>query len=246
VRLAIVSDIHGNLPALEAVVANINAAKPDLVINLGDCVSGPLWPKETLQLLHSLNWPTIRGNCDRAVGEIAREKLGASDGYAYDQLTESERKWLRDLPKTHAVSEHIFACHGTPDDDDTYLLEKIDGNTLRVPMPEAILHKLGGQTAPLVLCGHSHIPHFVQVTEGRFVLNAGSVGLPAYSAQDQAGHFYYAQSGSPHAKYVLVTARSSGFDVEHRNISYNWHAAAEKARGRQRQDWVQGLTTGAM
>jgi len=60
-RLAIVSDIHGNLPALEAVVANINAARPDLVINLGDCVSGPLWPKETLQLLH--NGEALRLRC---------------------------------------------------------------------------------------------------------------------------------------------------------------------------------------
>ena len=245
-RLAIVSDIHGNLPALEAVVANITAARPDLVINLGDCVSGPLWPKETLQLLQSLNWPTIRGNCDREVGKTPDAKLGATDRYAHDRLSETERKWLADLPKTSEISDRVFTCHGTPDDDDTYLLDQVEGKYLVMAARETILEKLGPVTTPLVLCGHSHIPHFVQVAEGRFVLNPGSVGLPAHDAKDDAGNIYYSESHSPHAKYAIVTVREAGFNVQLRNVDYDWRTAAAKAAEAQRKDWVQGLTSGSM
>ncbi|MBG1232799.1 metallophosphoesterase family protein [Aestuariivirga litoralis] len=246
-RIAIVSDIHGNLPALEAVIANINAAKPDLVINLGDLVSGPLWPKETLQLLQSLNWPTIRGNCDRAVGAHPAEKLGASDRFAYDRLSVDERQWLRDLPLTHQVSKRVFACHGTPDDDDTYLLERVEGQYLVTAPREIILQKLGKITTPLVLCGHSHIPQFIQVADGRFVLNVGSVGLPAHDARNVAEHVYFSESGTPHAKYALVTVRDSGgFNVQQRCVDYDFNAAVAKAAEAGRADWVQGLKTGAM
>lgn len=245
-RLAIVSDIHGNLPALEAVIADINEAKPDLVINLGDCVSGPLWPQETLQLLQSLNWPTIRGNCDREVGETPVEKLGASDRYAFDMLNEVERQWLAALPKKHQVSEQVFACHGTPTDDDTYLLDQVEGKYVVLAARETILKRLGVQTTPLVLCGHSHIPNFIHVAEGRYVLNPGSVGLPAHDAKNNAGNIYYSESHSPHAKYALATVHDAGFDVELRAVDYDTSAAVAKAAEAGRQDWVQGLTYGVM
>ncbi len=245
-RLAIVSDIHGNLPALEAVIADVNNNKPDLVINLGDCVSGPLWPAETFSLLQSLGWPTIRGNCDRPMGAIDPDKLGASDRFAYDRLDVNERKWLAALPKTLAITESIFACHGTPLDDDTYLLERIDGNHLVTAQHEAIHAKLGNITAPLVLCGHSHIPHFEQVAVGRFVLNVGSVGLPAYDAVDETGKIYFSESGTPHAKYAYVTTRGKSFDVELRNINYDYQMAAVRAAEANRQDWVKSLMSGRM
>jgi predicted phosphodiesterase len=64
-RLAIISDIHGNLVALEAVLADLRARSPDVTINLGDCVTSPLWPRETFELLATLDLPTVRGNHDR-------------------------------------------------------------------------------------------------------------------------------------------------------------------------------------
>lgn len=96
-RLAVLADIHGNLPALEAVIADMAAFAPDLTIDLGDCVSGPLWPRETLVRLRELGWPTVRGNHDRAVGTGPREALGLSDRYAFDQLAADERAWLSTL-----------------------------------------------------------------------------------------------------------------------------------------------------
>ena len=64
-RLAVISDIHANLAALEAVLDDIASKSPDATINLGDCVSGPLWPKETMELLEGRGIPSVRGNHDR-------------------------------------------------------------------------------------------------------------------------------------------------------------------------------------
>ena len=58
-RIAVLADIHGNLPALEAVVADLQNRRADQIVNLGDCVSGPLWRKETAELLMALDWPTV-------------------------------------------------------------------------------------------------------------------------------------------------------------------------------------------
>ena len=64
-RYAILSDIHGNLPALEAVVADAEAQGCDIFVNLGDTLSGPLWPRETAEYLMARDWPTIAGNHER-------------------------------------------------------------------------------------------------------------------------------------------------------------------------------------
>ena len=73
-RLAIISDIHGNLLALETVLAHVKTRGVDAPINLGDCVTSPLWPRETLELLDTLSWPTVRGNHDRRLTEEARNR----------------------------------------------------------------------------------------------------------------------------------------------------------------------------
>ncbi|MEC9404502.1 MAG: metallophosphoesterase family protein, partial [Pseudomonadota bacterium] len=66
-KIAVVSDIHGNVLALEAVLADLKLEAPDLIVNLGDCISGPLWPEETAAILREAAWPTVRGNHDRIV-----------------------------------------------------------------------------------------------------------------------------------------------------------------------------------
>jgi predicted phosphodiesterase len=76
-RLAILSDIHGNLLALEAVLADLKTRSVDATVNLGDCVTNPLWPRETLELLDTLSLPTVRGNHDRWIAERTRSQIGA-------------------------------------------------------------------------------------------------------------------------------------------------------------------------
>ncbi|MFO0443312.1 MAG: metallophosphoesterase family protein, partial [Betaproteobacteria bacterium] len=79
-RVALVSDIHGNLPALQAVAAAIEAARADLVLNLGDIASGPLWPRETVAWLAGRGWPTIAGNHERQA-LAAAPGVGSDDAF---------------------------------------------------------------------------------------------------------------------------------------------------------------------
>jgi hypothetical protein len=74
-RIAVIADVHGNAPALEAVRADIARRNVERIVNLGDCVSGPLWPRETVEALITAQWPTVRGNHDRCVGEDPPEPL---------------------------------------------------------------------------------------------------------------------------------------------------------------------------
>nr|WP_292341563.1 metallophosphoesterase [Mesorhizobium sp.] len=95
-RIAVLADIHGNVLALDAVLDDLGRrGGADLVVNLGDCVSGPLWPRETMQRLEALGLPTVRGNHDRRVAEDpADEKMWPSDRYAQERLTPAQREAL--------------------------------------------------------------------------------------------------------------------------------------------------------
>jgi predicted phosphodiesterase len=125
-RIAILADIHGNVLALEAVLADLKHRKVDQFVNLGDCVSGPLWPRETAELLRQLNWPTVRGNHDRWVTDWSPENHYPSDAFAFQALDSSQRAWLQALPPTRDLGNGVFACHGRPDDDNAYLLENVE------------------------------------------------------------------------------------------------------------------------
>src|SRR5690348_4819748 len=116
-RIAVIADIHGNLPALEAVLADIECRGVDRIINLGDCVSGPLWPREVCDRLMADGHLTIRGNHDRWVSASDPARMGTSDRYAWSQLNQDHRAWLGALPATADVDHGILACHGTPASD---------------------------------------------------------------------------------------------------------------------------------
>ena len=96
-RLAVISDVHGNLAALEAVLADIKGRGPDYTINLGDCVTSPLWPRETFEALQSLALPTVRGNHDRWIEEYPDDKLSSAGRFARNALTAEQRLALHSL-----------------------------------------------------------------------------------------------------------------------------------------------------
>ena len=97
-RVALVSDIHGNLAALEAVVADIRRRGADQIVCLGDNISGPLLPRGTAQYRMNSGWPILAGNHERQVFANEPGKGGPSDGYAHSLLTNGEFAWLRSLP----------------------------------------------------------------------------------------------------------------------------------------------------
>lgn len=237
VKLAILSDIHGNLPALEAVIADARSRGCDAFVNLGDIVSGPLWPRETAALLMGLDWPTLAGNQERQLLTQPPERMGASDHFARTRLSPPQLAWLATLPSTLAYAPDIFLCHGTPARDDLYLLEDVGEEGAYPASPNAVRNRLGDRREAILLCGHSHLPRAMWL-DGRIIANPGSVGLPAYS--DEWPHFHVMEAGSPHARYAIV----EDGDIDLIEIAYDFVSAAAKAEREGRGDWAFALRTG--
>jgi predicted phosphodiesterase len=244
-RIAVLADIHGNLPALEAVLKDAAAFGPDLVVDLGDCVSGPLWPRETFERLQGLELPTVRGNHDRQVAETPHGDMGASDAFAHDALTAEQRAALGALPFTREFAPGIVGFHATPAHDDRYVLDGIaDGRLMRAPLTK-IMRRLDGVAARIVLLGHSHRPDMVRLPDGRSILNPGSVGDPAY--HDATGQAHVSEAGAPHARYALIEVdKGEIVEAAFRAVAYDWEGAARRAEENGRPDWAHALRTGFM
>src|ERR1700735_2440249 len=97
-KIAAISDIHGNLHALDAVLADIERRGVDLIVNLGDILSGPLLPRETADRLMALELPTISGNHERQVLTMDPGDMGASDRHAFETITDPQRDWILGAP----------------------------------------------------------------------------------------------------------------------------------------------------
>lgn len=239
-RLAVLSDVHGNALALDAVLARIRALAPDAIVNLGDCVSGPLQPKEALNLLQSTPMRHVRGNHDRVVGENDAAGLGRIDALAAEALDAAAKGWLAGLPATLAF-DGVFCCHGVPQNDMDYLLEDVAHGRLVLAPDDAIAARLAGVDARLILCGHSHQPRVVRLGDGRTIVNPGSVGWPAYR-DDLPPHV--SEAGSPHARFAIVDVTARSVETTLHAIEYDWTAAARLATDRGRPDVAFALVTG--
>jgi len=243
-RIAVVSDIHGNVRALRAVMEDIKQLAPDAVVNLGDTVSGPLEAAETADVLMSLAWTTIRGNHDRWLLEKTPDTMGRSDGAAFAELRNHHHAWLSTLEES-ATIEDIFLCHGTPSSDTTYMLDSVeeDGG-VRLATQAEVSRRLGSEHAPVILCGHTHVPRIVRLGDGRTVINPGSVGLQAFSDLEPFNHS--TETGAPHARYaVLERAKAAdAWQASFRIVAYDWDGAAARAAEKGREDWAEWLRTG--
>jgi predicted phosphodiesterase len=182
VRAAALYDIHGNLPALRAVLSAAEAEGADLVVAGGDVVLGPM-PRECLDVLRALGGRAsfIRGNCDRLVVDAfdgrldARLPAAAREPIEWTaaQLDRDARDFLAAMPETveldvHGVGEVLF-CHATPRSDEEIVT--------RLTPDERIRPMLDGVTARTVVCGHTHM-QLDRTVDGIRLLNAGSVGMP--------------------------------------------------------------------
>jgi predicted phosphodiesterase len=112
-RIAVLADIHGNILALDAVLVDVTSRGADTIVNLGDCLSGPLWPRETMDRLQELNMPTVRGNCDRDLAGVAPQKMDASDRFAWEHLTAKECAHLGSLPTTLYIGPGVTPRRAT-------------------------------------------------------------------------------------------------------------------------------------
>jgi predicted phosphodiesterase len=181
VRVAALYDIHGNLHALDAVLAEVNA---DLVLVGGDAVAGP-WPSETLECLRELGDGVrfIRGNADR---EVASELPGLAPpavmNFVRKQLTEEQIAFLGTWPLTESIDVDglgpVLFCHATPRSDDEILT--------RISAEERWQVALASVDEPTVVCGHTHVQFDRLIGETR-VVNSGSVGMPY---EDEPGAYW--------------------------------------------------------
>lgn len=236
-RLAVLSDIHGNLLALEAVLADLRRVGYDAIVNCGDCVTSPLWPAETLALLETLSIPTVRGNHDRWVAERPYAAMTRTMAFTHDALSPAQRASLGALPPRLAPVEGVVAVHGTPSSDTEYLLEEEVEGRLRLVRASQLEERLGATRPGLVLCGHSHLQHVARAG-GTLVLNPGSVGCPrsADNADPPSN-----EAASPHARYALATLGPHGWGIELRVLAYDFAAVAARARANGREDWARAF-----
>ncbi|MBD0842954.1 MULTISPECIES: metallophosphoesterase family protein [unclassified Streptomyces] len=179
-RVAVLSDIHGVLPAVEAVLAEPDVSAADRIVLTGDITAGPQ-PVEVLDLLTGLGdrvvW--ISGNADRELLEYRRGQRDTIPDpiapWAAEQLREDHLDLLGSLPRSLSLSVDglgkVLFCHATPRDDEEVVL--VDS---RLDRWEEVF---GGLDAGIrtVVCGHTHMP-FVRLAHGRLVINPGSVGMP--------------------------------------------------------------------
>ncbi|MBG6205304.1 putative phosphoesterase [Labrenzia sp. EL_13] len=242
-KIAVVSDIHGNLPALEAVLDNLKRESPDVVVNLGDCVAGPLWPEETATILRETNWPTVRGNHDRFVTDDPIETMGPTDRFAAERLSPENMAWLKTAQPTIQLTEEVYLCHGTPDDDDRYLSEMVEGPKGHLPGEATLLEELKGEKSPIICCGHTHIPRVIRLpSTGQTVVNPGSVGFPSYDENHPLRKTM--AMGNPQARYAIMTRAAENWTFEDKMVDYDWETASREADRNGRPGWARALKLG--
>ena len=170
-RVAALGDIHGNLPALEAVLADVERERVDAIVVAGDSVSGP-WPAEVFDRLEAVGALIVRGNADRleevrafdaARGAWNEERLGA------DRLV-TVAAWPLTLELEVDRLGTVLVCHSTPVSDEPIYT--------RLTPDEELIAMLGPVDADVLLCGHTHMQYDRQLSSGLRVVNPGSVGMP--------------------------------------------------------------------
>ncbi|WP_322049515.1 metallophosphoesterase family protein [Paraburkholderia sp. J67] len=241
-RIAALSDIHGNLAALDAVLDDARRHGADCIVNLGDILSGPLFPSETADRLMALGLPTIKGNHERQLLGADPSRMGLSDRFAHGALRSDQLAWIRELPSELRLADDVLMVHGTPQSDLEYFLETVTDRGCRIATPEEAGRRAGDTDAKLILCGHTHLQRSMRLEDGRLIVNPGSVGLPAY--EDDLPLPHRMEMGTPHARYACVTKSAAGWDVEFRAVEYDWHEAAKVAARNGRPDWETALRTG--
>ncbi|HMX05063.1 MAG TPA: metallophosphoesterase family protein [Chitinophagales bacterium] len=204
-KIALFSDIHANLPAMEACFADIDTRRPDAVYCLGDLVGYNIWPNEVIRLIRDRGIPVIFGNYDQGIGlhsdecgcayktDIEKEMGKISISFTNSIVGDDERNYLRSLPAhirvDHLIQEEtmsLLLVHGSPRRVNEYLFEDREEKSMLRIMQQA--------NADIMCFGHTHKPYHRILQDGdryRHAINIGSVGKP--------------KDGDPRGCYVMLT-----------------------------------------
>ncbi|MBN1953840.1 MAG: metallophosphoesterase family protein [Anaerolineae bacterium] len=221
-RVALIGDVHANLPALEAVLAHASERGSTAIWNVGDIVGYGAFPDEVVGLLRERDALSIVGNFDLKVLQFKKKKekwekkkprpLYIAFEWTYDNLSKKNRKYLRFLSqelRLKVKGQRILLTHGSPASNE----EKITDETPQERLLK--LAKIAG--ADVILCGHSHRPVVREADDARFV-NPGSVGRP--------------DDGDPRASYALLEIKAGQVAVRHYRLEYDVERAAAAIRER--------------
>ncbi|WP_067539597.1 metallophosphoesterase family protein [Nocardia crassostreae] len=245
VRIAVLSDVHGNTLALAAVLAEIDRQRVDLTVNLGDIASGGVDPRGTFDLLRRRpEIITVRGNHERQVLTFAADRMSRSDRLAARLATPDDRVWLESLPVTAEPAPGVLAFHGSPADDLCYLTETVEPTGLREATDAEIVERLGETYGRhrVYLCGHTHLQRTRRLPDGSLVVNPGSVGWPAYD--DDHPYPHLVEPGTPHARFTIVDDNEPFWTAVEFALEYDNEAAARSAEANDRPDVARALRTG--
>jgi putative phosphoesterase len=198
VRVAAISDIHGNLPALEAVLAEIDREGVDDIVVAGDTAHGP-WAAEIVDLLVERGARCVRGNADREVVDRS-DLFGPLAPWSADRLGERRLTVVAGWPLTVELSVdglgETLVCHSTPTSEDPIYT--------RITPDAELVSILGNVDADVLVCGHTHMQYDRTLSSGLRVVNPGSVGIPYEGARGA----YWALLGPG------VEFRRTPYDVE--------------------------------
>lgn len=218
VKLAVFSDIHGNIQGLQAVLNDIEDRGVDIVWCGGDLVGYGANPGEVIDAIRSLGIPTVMGNYDDAIGyqriacgcdypdEAAMERGQRSIAWTKEHTTEAQKAYLRGLPhrlQREFAGRQVVLVHGSPVRLNEYLFEDTPEETFR--------KHLAATGADVLIFGHTHKP-FIKTVGGKYLINPGSAGKPKH--------------GSPHATYALVDITASGISAQIAEVKYDVESAA--------------------
>jgi len=243
-KIAFFSDIHANLPALEAVLEDIEREQPDFIYCLGDLVGYNIWPNEVTATIRKKGIPTLAGNYDEGIGlgsdncgcayktEEERANGDISIAFTNEIVTPETRQYLHMLPRHMSLEFHIndqkinlLMVHGSPRRINEYLFEDRSEKSL--------IRILEGANADIMLFGHTHIPYHRQLTYEkageswyRHAINIGSVGKP--------------KDGDPRACYAIMELDADlsmqdpeSLQVEFRRVDYDIEKAAQAVENSQ-------------
>jgi predicted phosphodiesterase len=248
-RIAVLSDIHGNLPALEAVLEDTRRRGVTRIVNLGDSLSGPLLPLETARFLMAQDWVQLAGNHERQLLEFARHGGGESDAYAHARLTPDVFAWMRALTHARPLDDQVFLCHGTPRSDVEGFLDSIEGDHTRPATAAELAARCPLDGPRAIACGHTHIPRIAQSAHGQLLVNPGSVGLQAYEDTRPEGagpRTYYVENGDAYARYATLEQRGGEWHAQIHPVPYDVEPMARLAEQNGRPGWARALRTGTM
>jgi len=240
-KLALFSDIHGNLYALRAVLADIRARGVDMVFCGGDLVGYGSFPNEVISLIRENHIPTIMGNYDRGIGhdlddcgcayrdELSKALGKRSIAWTREKVTPENKAYLRNLPERISLKigdYRILMVHGSPRKINEYLYADRPAASL--------LRMFEAEKVDIIICGHTHLPYVLKLKAGAGIV-AGTAPQKSGESQTKSGSVYTLvnsgsagkpKDGDPRAGYVLMEFQDGGVDLEIIRVEYDVEAMA--------------------